>query len=140
MRGFSRCPHSISGEDFYNRYRTHPRASYHNINDDIKYMQQIISEFPNAQFTVYCDRSEVADIYKTIFADAPDKLVIKMLPRVTFTYAPPFYRRQITLIAVEFLLIKFLLGFFIKAPFIKIPNLVSKYVNKLTARIFKSKS
>ncbi len=106
----------------------------HNMNYDIRCLKRIISEFPHARFTVYCDRSEVADIYKTIFADAPDKLVVKILPRITFTYAPPFYRRQITLITVEFLLRYFLVGLFIK-----IPQLVSKYLNKLIARIFKSK-
>ena len=127
--------YSISEKEFYNRYRTHPRASYHNINDDIKYIQQIISEFPHAQFTVYTHLKAVTDIYKTIFADAPDKLVIKMLPKFKFTYAPPFYRIRITLIAVEFLLRQFLVWFFIT-----IPTLVLKYLKKLTARIFKSTS
>ncbi len=129
----------VSEEEFYKSYRTSPSAIFHNVNEDIKYLKHTISEFPNARFTVYCARSEVADIYKTIFADAPDQLVVKMLPRVTFTYSPPFYRRQITLITVEFLLRPFLVWLFIKVPFIKIPKFVSKYLNKFIARIFKSK-
>ncbi len=129
----------VSEEEFYKSYRTSPGSIVHNVNEDIKYLKHTISEFPHARFTVYCDRSEVADIYKTIFADAPDQLVVKMLPRVTFTYSPPFYRRQITLITVEFLLRYFLVRLFIKIPFIKIPQFVSKYLNKLIARIFKSK-